>query len=311
MQPVYDGYCFSGEANKTVYNSSMCLYYLDKVREKGLFLNPEDYLDPAGDQDGYKLEQIFSLTCQDIVDEIIDTYLGEDTFYVERLSENINLKKASAYERNEVLSILFYLGYLTLDKEGSSTDGLMLKIPNHYMSKLFGKCIINLRLKTSPFFAASAINIEPFLKAEDDLSSFALTCTEYLSSIMTNQVLLHMSEMALNLLLFAKLETARVRNFTVSMQKSLKIRGQGEKYADLIITINKGKINECIYLIELKYMTKTEGADKSYESTLKKLLEKASCEVLEYKSALNFKDKNVKAYVMVFAGPDCVYCKIQ
>ena len=311
MQPVYDGYCFSGEANKTVYNSSMCLYYLDKVREKGVFLNPEDYLDPACDQDGYKLEQIFSLTCQDIVDEIIDTYLGEDTFYVERLSENINLNKASAYERNEVLSILFYLGYLTLDKEGSATDGLMLKIPNHYMSKLFGKCIINLRLKTSPFFAASAINIEPFLKAEDDLSSFALTCTEYLSSIMTNQVLLHMSEMALNLLLFAKLETVRGRNFTVSMQKSLKIKGQGEKYADLVITVNKGTINECIYLIELKYITKTEGADKSNESTLKKLLEKASCEVLEYKSALNFKDKNVKAYVMVFAGPDCVYCKRQ
>ena len=179
------------------------------------------------------------------------------------------------------------------------------------MSKLFGRCIINLRLKTSPFFAASAINIEPFLKAEDDISSFALTCTEYLSSIMTNQVLLHMSEMALNLLLFAKLETVRGRNFTVSMQKSLKIKGQGEKYADLVITVNKGKINECIYLIELKYMTKTEGADKSYESTLKKLIEKASCEVLEYKSALNFKDKNVKAYVMVFAGPDCVYCKIQ
>ena len=78
-----------------------------------------------------------------------------------------------------------------------------------------------------------------------------------------------------------------------------------------LIVNNKGKINECIYLIELKYMTKTEGADKSSESTLKKLLEKASCEVLEYKSALNFKDKNVKAYVMVFAGHDCVYCKIQ
>ena len=33
MKPVYDGYCFSAEADKTVYNSSMCLYYLDVVRE--------------------------------------------------------------------------------------------------------------------------------------------------------------------------------------------------------------------------------------------------------------------------------------
>ena len=139
----------------------------------------------------------------------------------------------------------------------------------------------------------------------------ALTCTEYLSSIMTNQVLLHMSEMALNMLLFAKLETVRGRNFTVSMQKSLKIRGQGEKYADLIITINKGKINECIYLIELKYITKTEGADKSGESALQKAIKAANNEALTYKQALNFKGKNVKAYAMVFAGPDCVYCKQQ
>uniref|UniRef100_UPI002478F4E8 AAA family ATPase n=1 Tax=Succinivibrio dextrinosolvens TaxID=83771 RepID=UPI002478F4E8 len=61
MKPVYDGYCFSAEADHTVYNSSMCLYYLNKVRQKGVFLNPEDYLDPACDQDGYKLEQLFSL----------------------------------------------------------------------------------------------------------------------------------------------------------------------------------------------------------------------------------------------------------
>ena len=30
MKPVYDGYCFSQEAKQTVFNSSMCLYYLDE-----------------------------------------------------------------------------------------------------------------------------------------------------------------------------------------------------------------------------------------------------------------------------------------
>ena len=311
MKPVYDGYCFSAEADKTVYNSSMCLYYLNKVRQKGVFLNPEDYLDPACDQDGYKLEQIFSLTHKDIVDEIIDTYLHGDTFYVDHLSENINLNKANAYDQDQVLSILYYLGYLTIDKEGSSTDGLSLKIPNRYMSKLFGKCIINLRLNKASSFITPAINTESLLAAEDDISSFADSCTEFLSSIMTNQVLLHMNEIALNLALFAKLETMKGRNFIVNMQKSLQVKGEGEKYADLVITVNRGKINECIYIIELKYLTKTEARDKNRDSALQRLVNKAAEELTAYKSALEFKGRNVKAYAMVFAGPDCIYCKLQ
>nr|WP_164954218.1 AAA family ATPase [Succinivibrio dextrinosolvens] len=95
MKPVYDGYCFSKQAEQTVYNSAMCLYYLDEIRKQRILLNPEDYLDPACDQDGYKLEQIFSLTDKTIVDEIIDTYLHGDTFYVDKLSENINLNNVS------------------------------------------------------------------------------------------------------------------------------------------------------------------------------------------------------------------------
>lgn len=311
MKPVYDGYCFSKQAEQTVYNSSMCLYYLDEIRKQRILLNPEDYLDPACDQDGYKLEQIFSLTDKTIVDEIIDTYLHGDTFYVDKLSENINLNNVNEYDQDQVLSILYYLGYLTIDKKESSTEGMVLKIPNRYMSKLFGKSIINLRLKKETSFVTPSINTEPLLAVEDDISSFADSCTEFLSSIMSNQVLLHMNEIALNLALYAKLETVKGRNFIINMQKSIQVKGKGEKFADLVITVNRGKVNECIYLIELKYLTKTEASDKNKETSIKKLIKDASDQVLQYRESLDFKDKNVKAYAMVFAGPECVYCELQ
>lgn len=44
------------------------------------------------------------------------------------------------------------------------------------------------------------------MSLKDDLSSFTSSCTEFLSLIMSNQVLYHMNEMALNLVLYAKLE---------------------------------------------------------------------------------------------------------
>ena len=310
MKPIYDGYFFSNEADKTVYNSSMCLYYLTKVRQKGEYLNPEDYLDPACDHDGHKLEQLFTLTNRDIVDEVIDTYLHDDTFYLDKLSENINLNKASEYNLEQILSMLYYLGYLTIDKNESSTEGLTLRIPNHYMSKLFAQCVIDLRLNKDIEFTNPKLDISPFVSGEDNISQFADSCTDLLSRIMTNQVLTHMNEIALNLVLYAKLDSLSGRNFNVKMQKSLQIKGQGEKFADLVITVNKGKVDECIYLIELKYLTKTQATAKDHKTNLQKLISEASKQVLEYRESFDFNGKNVKAYVMIFAGPDCIYCEM-
>ncbi len=311
MKPIYDGYCFSDESEKTVYNSSMCLYYLTKLRQKEKFLNPEDYLDPACDQDGNKLRELFKLANKDTVDEVIDTYLQNGPFFIEKIAENINLNQVKEYSREQILSMLYYLGYLTINKDNSSPNDLAMMIPNRFMSKLFAKCTVDFRLKDNTAFISPQLNISALYSVEDDLSSFTESCTDFLSSIMNNQVLSHMNEMALNLVLFAKLDSMSNNSLSVRMQKSLQIKGNGEKFADLVITVNRGKSNECIYLIELKYLTKTQVAAKDNESSLQKLIKEASEQVLEYKEAIDFKEKNVKAYVMIFAGPDCIYCKLQ
>ena len=309
MKPVYDGYCFSAEADKTVYNSSMCLYYLDMVREKGVFLNPEDYLDPASDQDGSKLSQLFNLTQKETAEFIIDTYLQGGVFYVSKLSENINLNQVREYSLEQLLSMLYYLGYLTIDREKSSLSGLALKIPNRFMSKLFARCTIDFSFKNNTEFKAPKLNLSALTSCEDDISSFAESCSEFLSRIMNNQVLSHMNEMALNLALYAKLETMPIVNTYVRMQQSVQVPKEGERFPDLVITVNKGLPDECIYLIELKYLKKTEARDKNSESILKRAIKDATAELTAYKSAIDFKGRNIKAYAMVFAGADCVYCQ--
>ena len=250
MKPVYDGYCFSQEAKQTVFNSSMCLYYLDEMRIKGRFLPPEDYLDPASDHDGSKLQQLFAIAEDGLADEIIGIYLSGDRFLLKELAENINLNKDAKYNRIQLLSMLYYLGYLTIDTNPAPNDKLPLKIPNLFMSKLFAQCTADMRLKPSKVFNDSILDISPLQNLEDDISTFATSCTEFLSSIFTNQVLTHMSEMALNLTLFTKLDS--MRGVFVEMQKSLRLVGEGEKFADLVITVNEDKINECTYLIEFR-----------------------------------------------------------
>ena len=98
------------------------------------------------------------------------------------------------------------------------------------MSKLFAQCIADIRLKTNTLFTDSLLDISALLAVKDDLGSFAGSSSEFLSSIFTNQVLTHMSEMALNLTLYTKLKSMRM--LLVEMQKSLRIVADAEKFAD-------------------------------------------------------------------------------
>ncbi len=302
MKPVYDGYCFSRGTTQTVYNSSMCLYYLTKVQETGAFLDPADYMDPASDHDGSKLQQLFGIAEEDLAEKVTDTYLAGGTFPVKKLAENINLNKSEKYDYVQLLSMLCHLGYLTIDPKQSDHSILYLKIPNLFMAKLFAQCTVALRLKPSSLFRDQPLEISSLVEVKDDISSFARSCTEFLSSIFTNQVLSHMSEMALNLVLHAKLDT----QFGVfaEMQKSLRVVGEGEKYADLVITVNDGTENACIYLIELKYTAKSDAT----EGKIMSLREKAAGQLEMYRKALEFQGKQIKAYAMIFAGSECVYC---
>jgi hypothetical protein len=280
----------------------MCLYYLDEMRLAGEFLPPEDYLDPASDHDGSKLKQLFEIAEPGLADAIINTYLSDSRFFIKDLAENINLNKAARYDRLQLLSMLYYLGYLTIDKALSRIGRLALKIPNLFMSKLFAQCTADLRLKPSKVFSDSVLDITALQNVQDDISSFASSCTEFLSRIFTNQVLTHMSEMALNLTLFTKLDS--MDTVFSEMQKSLRVVGDGEKFADLVITVNVGQENECIYLIELKYVTKTDVTEAKIQNTIKD----ATAQVQRYKSAIEFRDRQIKAYAMVFVGSECVHC---
>lgn len=305
MKPVYDGYCFSSETTKTVYNSSMCLYYLNMVRKKGQLLEPEKCLDPASDINSSKLGQLFGIAEDGVADAVIETYLGEGIFRLDSLAENINLNDKARYDRTQLLSMLYYLGYLTIDPAMSTASRLALKIPNLFMSRLFAKCVVDLRLKSSSVFGERTLDVSSMLARSDDISGFAASCTEFLSSIFTNQVLGHMSEMALNLALYAKLDS--VKGIFAELQKSLRISGKGEKYADLAITVNEGNSSQCTYLIELKYMKKKD-AKEATAAELEKLKNEARRQAAEYSAALEFRGRQVKAYAMIFSGSECLYC---
>ena len=139
----------------------------------------------AETKDGSKLQQLFDIAEDGLTDEVIKNYLESKLFVLNKLVENINLNKKSKFNWDQLLSMLYYLGYLTIDREASDSSFLALKIPNLFMSKLFAQCIADIRLKTNTVFTDSLLDISALLAVKDDLGSFAGSSSEFLSSIFT------------------------------------------------------------------------------------------------------------------------------
>jgi len=144
LQANYNGYLFSARANTKIFNSNMVLYYLDSYQKTGY--PPEQILDPNIISDYSRIEDSFNLYANkekriEIINKLLESK-GEKV----AISPIFNLKLG--FSRNDLLSLLYYQGYLTIS-EGRGLE-VILQVPNkvikdvyfdyyrHYLSKMLG-----------------------------------------------------------------------------------------------------------------------------------------------------------------------------
>lgn len=133
MKNYYNGYRFSQTSAASVYNPSMCLYYLDAIQGAGS--EPSDLFDPSFGIDGAKINNILKLADENIVRGIVEAATNNGAVMLPNgaLSSSINLNKYGKFDRRNVLSILFYMGCLTFSVGG----GNELRCPNKVMQEQF------------------------------------------------------------------------------------------------------------------------------------------------------------------------------
>lgn len=111
MKDWYEGYRFSAESKETVFNPTQCLYCLRALRMRGHV--PEEILDSNLCLDCGRLEEILNFGDKSQMKEILQSALeGKAIPFKSRLCD-LNLNKQMKFSRNEILSILFTLGFLT------------------------------------------------------------------------------------------------------------------------------------------------------------------------------------------------------
>ena len=137
MKENYDGYKFSINGKEKIYNSTMCLYFLSNYTR--LEKLPESLVDVNIASDYSKIGKMLDLCKGEKRADIIEkTVSGEGI--LSEITQKFN--PAMEFTDMDLVSMLYYLGYLTIVKEELGMPEL--KVPNKVMREIYSDYFIKL-----------------------------------------------------------------------------------------------------------------------------------------------------------------------
>ena len=130
MKENYDGYRFSLYGKEKMYNSNMCLYFLNNYLENKRI--PNQLIDVNIASDYSKLGKMLDLCKGEEREKVIEkTVSGEGI--VSEITQKFN--PAMEFTETDLISMLYYLGYLTIADEEVGYP--KLNIPNKVMKEIY------------------------------------------------------------------------------------------------------------------------------------------------------------------------------
>ena len=144
MKENYDGYKFSIKGTEKIYNSNMCLFML---KEYVLYHEmPEKLVDMNIASDYSKLGKMLDLCKGENRINILEKAISGEGV-ITQITEKFNPE--IGFGEKEFVSMLFYLGYLTID--GEKLGKPELKIPNNIMREIYSSYFLEKLDKVADF----------------------------------------------------------------------------------------------------------------------------------------------------------------
>lgn len=295
LEAHYDGYRFSEDAPERVFNSDMVLHFLRELAARKRL--PRSMLDRNVRTEYGHLQRIGVLSGTAVAERraLLQTLLGEGRIRSE-IVEQFGVKSLAT--QAHFLSLLYFLGMLTLGTAPRSAMGYELEIPNRVIRELqWEHLAIMLRdeagvridvdeLQRALTAMAERGEIEPFLQ---------LFHTQVLEAL-SNRDLRGLDEKTLKLLLMTYASLGRA--FFPLSEKEF---AQG--YGDLFLGASRDVAGaRYSWLLELKYLKAGAKA-----AQIEAAFEEAEAQVRRYASdrallPLLLGDRELRAGMLVFVG---------
>ncbi|MCW5203274.1 AAA family ATPase [Desulfobulbus sp. US4] len=129
----YNGYQFSSRAHEKVFNPDMVLYFIDSFdREECRW--PEQMLDNNIASDYGKIMRLFGIGDRERNFATLEELLVNGEI-IGRHKEKLDLDMHKPFERDDFISLLLYMGFITIS--GTVLSQLRYAVPNYVIQKLY------------------------------------------------------------------------------------------------------------------------------------------------------------------------------
>ena len=292
MRENYDGYRFSLYGKEKMYNSNMCLYFLNDYI--GLGRVPEQLIDVNIASDYEKLGKMLDLCKGEEREKVIEkTVSGEGI--VSEIRQKFN--PAMEFTEADLVSMLFYLGYLTI--AGEVFEKPELKIPNKVMKELYSEYFLEI-LKKETDLQVTESDYNDMLREiaiEGKIDKIVEMLRKYLKNL-SNRDYVKFDEKYVKLIFFCIAMNLKIFRLKSEMEVQ-------RKYPDILLIPKDPSKGYKGVMIEFKYLKKEDSAK------LKEKQEEARKQIEEYGEFEEIKElKNIYKYTVVAVNDEIYVEKI-
>ena len=287
MRENYDGYKFSLKGKEKIYNSNMCLYFLNNYIKYNEL--PEQIIDVNIASDYSKLGKMLDLCKGEEREKVI-----EKTVSGEGIISEIRQKFNPAMEFTEIdlVSMLYYLGYLTI--AGDEVGYPKLSIPNNVMKEIYSEYFLKiLREEINIEINDNYTEIAREIALEGKIDKIIEMLEKYLNNL-SNRDYIKMDEKYIKLIFYCIAMNLKIFRLKSEMEIQ-------RKYPDILLIPRERDKGYKGVMIEFKYLKKGE------ENKLEEKQKEAREQIKEYGEFEEIKElKNIHKYTVV-AVNDNIY----
>ena len=285
MEKRYDGYSFSRYADERIFCPDMCLNFLSDLIDTCTI--PPKLADGNYGMDADRLGGMLSLAVPGARDSISQAIFRKESVAAE-IPYTLNLNQTGSFSQDQTVSLLAYLGFLTIDPETSKKSRMIhWRCPNEVCYQTFIDC----EAKSIGFRQSSRLDLSGVTERGDIMPLVEETARR-ISGIPAS-AFSGFNERCLQIVFYY----TAMDSDDDSLLPELECDTGGRGRADLFIRNMRSGGRQ--YLLELKYLSEAKGTEAAVASKL----EEAKEQLARYREAPNFKDmKNLDCWTIVFVN---------
>ena len=281
MKENYDGYKFALKAKEKIYNSNMCLYFLNNYTRYQEI--PNQLIDMNIASDYSKLGKMLDLCKGEEREKIIEQTISGQGIIGEITGK---FNPAIEFTEKDLISMLYYLGYLTIT--GEEIEKPELKVPNRVMKEIYSEYFLQILSKTTDLQITESDYTEILreIALEGKIDKIVGLLQQYLQNL-SNRDFIKFDEKYIKLIFFCIAMNLKIFRLKSEMEVQ-------RKYPDILLIPKDPSKGYQGVMIEFKYLKKEE------ENKLKEKQEEAKKQIQEYGEMEEIKElKNIHKYTVV------------